>query len=197
MKSAPCFALLAVLIPVHVLPGAPAVLAGPEEEAAPARLKEEAVALHGRAREGDAAAAGQAVERLERYLAQAPEDGEAWAYLGSAYAMRGRDASTIINKMRYTNRGLRHLDHAVAIAPGNFVVRFIGANVNAKVPEMFGRGGKATADMLALDEIYHAAPSPARARMMVGIYEMLRARAPEAGPWEERLRDARAAAGGG
>ena len=196
MKAAPRFALFAVLLAAHAFPGAPAALAGPEEEAAPARLKEEALALHGRAREGDEAAAEEAAERLERHLARAPEDGEAWAYLGSAYAMRGRDASTIINKMRYTNRGLRHLDRALAIAPGSFVVRFIGANVNAKVPEMFGRGGRATADMLALDEIYHAAPSPARARMMVGIYEALRERAPEAGPWEERLREARAAAGG-
>ena len=197
MRPATRFALLAILLALHVVPGPPALLAGPEDEAAPAQLKEEAVALHGRAREGDEAAAAGAVERLERYLAQAPEDGEAWAYLGSAYAMRGRDASTIINKMRYTNRGLRHLDRALEIAPGSFVVRFIGANVNAKVPEMFGRGERATADMLALDEIFHAAPSPARARMMVGIYEELRARAPEAGPWEERLRGARAAAGGG
>ena len=197
MRPATRFALLAVLLALHVVPGPPALLAGPGDEAAPAQLKEEAVALHGRAREGDEAAAAGAVERLERYLAQAPEDGEAWAYLGSAYAMRGRDASTIINKMRYTNRGLRHLDRAREIAPGSFVVRFIGANVNAKVPEMFGRGERATADMLALDEIFHAAPSPARARMMVGIYEELRARAPEAGPWEERLRGARAAAGGG
>ena len=195
MKPVMRFPLFAVLLSLPVIAGAPLVHAGPADEEGAAKLKEEGVALHGKAREGDETAAEGAVERLERYLAQVPEDGDAWAYLGSAYAMRGRGASTIINKMRYTNRGLRHLDRALRIAPESFVVRFIGANVNAKVPEMFGRSERATADLLALDTLFHAAPSPTRARMMVGIYEALRVRAPGAGPWEERLRDARALAG--
>ena len=59
------------------------------------------------------------------------------------------------------------------------------------MPEMFERGGAALEDMLVLDEIYRDAPSPALARRMIGIYEELRRRAPDAGPWAARLGEAR------
>ncbi|MDD9799212.1 MAG: hypothetical protein OXU29_01915 [Gammaproteobacteria bacterium] len=163
---------------------------------APAALRQEAVELHNRARDGDENAAPQAVERLERHCKQFPEDGAAWAYLGSAYTMMGRDAPAVADKVRYTNRGIRHLDRALEIAPQDFTVRLVRANVNAALPQMFGRGDQATEDMLALDRMFRGAEaSPARAGMMLGIYEALQARAPGRGPWAERLQEARAMAG--
>ena len=190
----PAGALLpaAAVQPVHAAESGSAGEPSPELEA----LREEGIALHDAALEGDEGAAEPAVEALEHYLKRFPGDGEARAYLGSAYAMMGRDASSVVNKMRYANRGLRHLDRALDAAPRDFTVRFIRANVNASLPEMFNRGEAATEDMLALDEIFQASPSPGMAGWMVGIYEDLQGRAPDAGPWVERLERARALSGG-
>ena len=159
----------------------------PELEA----LRGRGIELHDQATEGDEDAAEMAVEQLERYVAQYPADGEARAYLGSAYAMRARDASSVANRVRYANRGVRHLDRALDATPRNFTVRLIRANVNSSLPKMFGRADAAREDMLALDEIYRVAPSPVMASLMVGIYEALQDRAPGAGPWAERLVEAR------
>ena len=186
--SVPLLASLIAAPPAHAAEEEPP----PEFKA----LREEGIALHDAARDGDGDAAGEAVETLERYLKRFPEDGEARAYLGSAYALRGRDASSVVNRMRYTNRGLRHLDRALDAAPRNFTVRIVRAQVNASLPAMFERGEAATEDMLALDEIFRARPSPRTAGWMAGIYEALQERAPDAGPWGERLERARALSGG-
>ena len=180
-------------LPIATLATAPAAHAAQGEPPPEFRaLREEGIALHDTAREGDEGAAEEAVEALERYLERFPEDAEARAYLGSAYALMGRDASSVVNKMRYANRGLRHLDSALDAAPRGFPVRMIRAYVNASLPKLFGRADEALEDMLALDEIYREAPSPMLARMMIPIYEELQGRAPDAGPWAERLEQARA-----
>lgn len=158
-------------------------------------LREQGIALHDRAVEGDDGAAEEAVGRLERYLDRISNDGEARAYLGSAYAMMARDASSVVNKTRYANRGVRHLDRALDAAPRSFTVRLVRAKVNSSLPKMFGRGGAALEDMLALDVIYLESPSPGMAGHMVEIYEELLRRAPDAGPWAARLDDARELAG--
>ena len=197
---AAALSLVGVSIPALVVSPAPAYAAEADSAGEPPpefkALREEGIALHDAARDGDEDAAESAVETLERYLKRFPQDGEARAYLGSAYALKGRDASSVVNKMRYTNRGLRHLDRALDAAPRDFTVRFIRARVNASLPKMFNRGEAATEDMLALDEIFRASPSPAMAGWMVGIYEDLQSRAPDAGPWSERLAHARELAGG-
>ena len=196
LAAALSLAGVSVLLFASLLAAPPAHAA--EEEPPPElkALREEGIALHDAARDGEGDAAGAAVETLERYLKRFPQDGEARAYLGSAYTLRGRDASSVVNKMRYTNRGLRHLDRALDAAPRNFTVRIIRARVNARLPKMFDRNEAATGDMLALDEIFRAGPSPRMAGWMVGIYEALQERAPDAGPWGERLERARALSGG-
>ena len=179
------------------VPPMQATRAGSPEEPSPAfkALRERGIALHDEARDGDESAAGKAVEQLERYLDRFSNDGEARAWLGSAYAMMGRDASSVVNKMRYTNRGLRHLDRALDAAPRMFTVRLIRARVHSSLPKMFGRGDAALDDMLALDGIFREDPSPRLAGSMIGIYEALRDRAPAAGPWVERLDRARRLSG--
>ena len=191
---AAAFLLAGAPLPAAVVPSAHAAEAGSTGESSPEleRLREEGIALHDAAVEGDEDAAEKAAKALGRYLKRLPEDGEARAYLGSAYALMARDASSVANKVRYTNRGLRHLDRALEAAPRAFAVRMIRANVNSSLPEMFKRADAALADLLALDEIYRAEPSPGLAREMVGIYPMLQERAPDAGPWAERLQHARA-----
>ena len=176
-----------------VAPAAPAARAATAVEPPPefATLRAQGIESHDQARDGDDGATGRAVEQLERYLERFPVDAEARAYLGSAYALMARDASSVVNKTRYANRGLRHLDRALDEAPRAFVVRLIRANVNSELPKMFERGGAAFQDMLALDEIYQVKPSPRLAREMVAIYEALQRRAPDAGPWAERLDRAR------
>lgn len=164
----------------------------PEYEA----LRSQGIELHDRAREGDEEAAGNAVERLERYLERFAGDSEARAYLGSAYALMARDASSVVNKMRYANRGMRHLDRALDLAPRDFAVRFIRAQVNSSLPKMFGRREAAIEDMRMLDAIFQENPSPELAGWMIEIYGDLNDLAPGSGQWEERLAKARALAGG-
>lgn len=182
----------AMVLPAHAAETVSAGEVSPELLA----LREQGIALHDRAVEGDEDAAEKAVAQLELYLERFSKDGEARAYLGSAYTMMARDASSVVNKTRYANRGVRHLDRALDAAPGMFTVRLIRAKVNSSLPEMFGRGGAALEDMLALDEIYRDEPSPGLAREMVEIYEELQRRAPDAGPWAERLGEVRKLFGG-
>ena len=191
--AAVALSLLCAPVPAAVDSAAPATEAESSVEVPPeyAALREQAIALHDRAVEGDEDSAEQAVARLERYLKRFADDVEARAYVGSAYTMMARDASSVVNKTRYANRGLRHLDRALDAGAGNFTVRMIRANVNSSLPKMFGRGDAALDDMLALDEIYRPAPSRRMAREMVRIYEELKRRAPDAGPWAERLDQAR------
>ena len=190
---AAALSLLCAPVPAAAAPPAPAPDAETTVEVPPeyAALREQAIALHDRAVEGDEDAAAQAVAQLERYLKGFADDSEARAYLGSAYTMMARDASSVVNKTRYANRGLRHLDRALDEEPGRFTVRVIRAHVNSSLPKMFGRSGAALDDMLALDEIYRLAPSPGLAREMIRIYEELHRRVPDAGPWGERLDRAR------
>ncbi len=195
--AAVALSLLGAPAPGAADSSAPAAAAEPGIEAPPeyAALRERAIALHHRAVDGDEDSAERAVAHLERYLKRFAGDAEARAYLGSAYAMMARDASSIVNKTRYANRGLRHLDRALDAGAGNFTVRLIRANVHSSLPKMFGRGGAALDDLLALDGIYRLAPSPGLAREMIRVYEALRRRAPDAGPWAERLDRVRALAG--
>ena len=179
-------------------PSAWAAEAGPVEEPSPEyrALRARGIEFHDKARDGDEEAADEAVERLERYLDRFPEDGEARAYLGSAYALMGRDASSVVNKMRYTNRGMRHLDRALDAAPRDFAVRFIRAQVNSGLPAMFGRGKAAIEDMRTLDAIFRENPSSGLAAWMIDIYESLQSLVPDDGPWDARLARARELAGG-
>ena len=108
--------------PAAVVPPALATAAGSAGEPSPEfrDLREQGIEFHNGAREGDEEAAEKAVERLERYVETFSNDGEARAYLGSACAMMARDASSVVNKMRYTNRGLRHLDRALEVGSSRF-----------------------------------------------------------------------------
>lgn len=143
---------------------------------------EAALALHNAARDGKGAAE-EAVKALEAYTAAEPAQAEGWAYLGSAYAISARDAGSVTDKIRFTNRGLRFLDQAVAQAPQDFVVRVIRANVLMNLPAMFGREDMLVGDLMTLHQMYQAAQNPRMAAPMVGIYGALATHAAKAEDW--------------
>ncbi|MGQ4810166.1 hypothetical protein NKDENANG_03615 [Candidatus Entotheonellaceae bacterium PAL068K] len=131
------------------------------------------IALHNRARDGEAGAAEKAVNTLKPILDTVPQHATALVYIGSAYAIMSRDAHSVVNKVRYVNRGIGYLEQAKSFGPDDFVVRLVRANVNASLPEMFKRSEAAREDMLKLDALFQAEPTPARAVQMTGIYKRL------------------------
>lgn len=154
-----------------------------------------AIRLHNAGRQGDQEALKQANGLLKMMVKNEPKNALANAYFGSTYAVMGRDAESLVNKIRYVNRGLRYLDEALHLAPDDFVVRFIRANVNSSLPEMFSRADKATEDMLVLHRIYQPNPTTARATMMINVYKKLIKRTPETDAWSEHLKQARITSG--
>lgn len=154
---------------------------------------QQAIDLHDQAASGEEGVAAEAVPLLQALLESEPGHAVALAYLGSAHTMMARDSSNVINKVRYSNRGLRYLDEAVELAPEDFEVLMVSMNVNKSLPAMFMRGSKADENALALDLIYSAEPSPRRASHMVAVYDHLREQADgtdAAGKWEQKSQEA-------
>ena len=136
---------------------------------------DDAIALHNDARDGNSRALKKAVGLLERLREEHPGNAEVAAYLGSVYAISARDGRNVVGKMRNANRGLRELDRAAELEPGNFTVRMVRAHVQMSLPAMFLRQDDAIEDMRVLHEIFTAtpAPSPGMAGQMVPIYDAL------------------------
>jgi len=93
-------------------------------------------------------ASDDAVNYLKIISELEPENSEILAYLGSAYAMAGRDSSFVVNKVSNVNKGLAALDKAVKKAPHDLNVRFIRASVAYSLPETFSRKTTAESDYL-------------------------------------------------
>lgn len=128
-----------------ILSDAKAHLAGTEDLA---WLQVAGIASHQLAAQNVRPAAEDAVQFLKKATALAPENAELMAYLGSAYAMLGRDSSFVVNKVSNVNKGLALLDKAVRKAPTDAMVRFIRASVSYGVPKMFSRKDTAESDFL-------------------------------------------------
>ena len=154
-------------------------------------LLEDAIALHHEGRDGNTKATAEAITLFKQIIKAEPQNAKAIAYLGSSYAITARDSKEVVDKVRYTNRGLRFLDQAVTLAPNDFAVRVIRANVANNLPELFGRQATAIEDGLVLDKMFSAAQSPAMAPAMIRIYEILGDIAPEQGDWESKAAEAR------
>ena len=179
----PFYALLAILL-MGVGAGVGAALAENP-------LLEDAIALHHAGRDGNTKATAEAITLLKRIIKAEPENAEAIAYLGSSYSITARDSGSVVDKVRYTNRGLRFLDQAVMLDPDDFAIRVIRANVANNLPELFGRTATAIEDGLVLDRMFSAAQSPAMAQEMVGIYAILDEIAPDQGDWKSKAAHAR------
>ncbi len=185
-----CLASFAAYAPVVAV----AVLTATPVFAAQTAL-ESAIALHDAGRAGDSKATSQAVEAFLDLMKAEPANAMAVAYLGSSYAITARDSRSVTDKVRFTNRGLRFLDQAVSMAPDDFVIRLIRANVAGNLPAMFGRSETAVEDGLVLDKIFSAAQAPSMAPHMAGIYDMLGEQAADQGDWASKAAAARKLAG--
>lgn len=93
-------------------------------------------------------ASEDAVMYLKQAVILSPENAELQAYLGSAYAMLGRDSGFVVNKVSNVNKGLALLDKAVKKSPADLMVRFIRGSVSYGVPAMFSRKEIAESDYL-------------------------------------------------
>lgn len=111
-------------------------------------LKAAGIASHQLASLKVSGASDDAVIYLRKATELEPEDAELLAYLGSAYAMAGRDSGFLVNRISHVNRGLAALDKAVKKDPNNLNVRFIRGSVSYSLPPMFSRKATAVSDYL-------------------------------------------------
>ena len=157
---------------------------------------DDAIALHNAGREGDAGAISGAIDMLESLIKSEPGNAAATAYLGSSYAIAARESGSVVDKVRFTNRGLRFLDQAVDMAPDDFAILVMRTNVASNLPPMFGRVETAREDGHALHRIYTQTGNPQMAAHMVGIYEILGEITDEPDKWKKEADAARARAAG-
>jgi len=99
-----------------------------------------------------AGASDDAVNYLKKATELAPDNVEILAYLGSAYAMAGRDSKFVVSKVSNVNKGLAALDKAVKKDSNNLLARFIRGKVTYGLPASFSRRDMAEADYLFLVE---------------------------------------------
>ncbi|WP_027085916.1 tetratricopeptide repeat protein [Cohnella panacarvi] len=112
---------------------------------------DEAIKRHGKGIQGDRQAAADAYAQLSELRKADPNDALTEAYYGSSLALTARDETRILDKADKANQGLASLDRAVAMAPGNAVIRLIRANVCLRLPEdFFGRTQTAINDFSEL-----------------------------------------------
>ena len=97
----------------------------------------QAMEVYAQAAEGDKNAAIDALELFEKLFDRDPKNHVIEAYLGSANVLIGRDAAGPVNKFKYTNWGLKHLDHAVLSEPENIEIRSLRGKVCSQLSEMY------------------------------------------------------------
>jgi tetratricopeptide (TPR) repeat protein len=93
-------------------------------------------------------ASNNAVNNLKKATELDKNDSVLLAYLGSSYAMAGRDSSFVVSKVTNVNKGLAVLDKAVKKDPSDLNIRFIRASVSYSLPDMFSRKATAESDYL-------------------------------------------------
>jgi tetratricopeptide (TPR) repeat protein len=111
-------------------------------------LKTAGIASHQLATLKVKSASEDAVGYLKRVTELDTTNAEMLAYLGSAYAMLGRDSSFVVGKVSNVNKGLAALDRAVKKDGSDLGIRFIRASVSYNLPAMFSRKKTAEDDYL-------------------------------------------------
>jgi tetratricopeptide (TPR) repeat protein len=92
----------------------------------------------------------EAVEKgficLDKALDLDPSNAIAYAYRGSLWTMRGRDAWFPFTKLQHVDKGIDELDKAADLAPDNITVRLTRGINSLQLPSMFKRLGTAIKD---------------------------------------------------
>ncbi|MFD0672347.1 hypothetical protein [Cohnella sp. GCM10027633] len=96
---------------------------------------EAAIGRHNKAVRGNPAAVRDAHRQFAELRAIDSQHALLEAYYGSTLAMLARDADQLIDKADKAQHSLDILDRAVAMAPGDAVVRLIRANVCMRLPD--------------------------------------------------------------
>jgi len=116
------------------------------------------MAYHNLANLGVRDAATKGVDYLKQADKLYSDDPLILAVLGSVVTILGREASNMVDKMRYVNEGTPLIDRAVNKAPDNVYIRLIRSDNSAGLPKMFGRGHFVKQDLLHIEEIIKRAP---------------------------------------
>ncbi|RIX53938.1 hypothetical protein D3P08_06690 [Paenibacillus nanensis] len=96
---------------------------------------EQAVSLHMKGVDGDAAAVLQAIQMLEALRADYPGNPLVEAYYGSSLVLIARDKTKPLEQLRWSNQGLKILDSAVAASPNDLTVRLLRGKNAYQLPE--------------------------------------------------------------
>jgi tetratricopeptide (TPR) repeat protein len=118
-------------------------------------------------------ASAKAFEYLKQVNKLLPEDPLILAVLGSSITMVGRDASNIVDKMRYVNEGTPMIDKAVNKAPDNVFIRMTRSENSAGLPKMFGRINFVKEDLLHIEGIIKRAPKEVPVDLQTVVYYKL------------------------
>ncbi len=135
-------------IPVELLDAE--IPAGMEETLISAAL------LHRKGVAGDEDAVEKAIGLLQPLVDEDNPPAISIGLMGSLYALKGRDASNVVNAMRFTNRGIGMIDEAVEMQPDGYALRMLRAISNISLPAMFGRHDIAIADMKFIIDTYRS-----------------------------------------
>ena len=100
----------------------------------------------GEAEGGGAAALEKAEEYLDRALSLKPDDSQILVLHGSMLALKGRDATFPVMKMRHVQNGLKEMDRAVELAPMDFGIRYQRGMYCLNLPDIFERAETAVED---------------------------------------------------
>ncbi len=96
-----------------------------------------AVSLHLDSIKGNAAAALEANKLLEQLRKSYPGDPLVTAYYGSSLVLIARDKSKALEKLRFSNEGMKLLDEAVAANPQHPVIRLLRGKNAYQLPERY------------------------------------------------------------
>ena len=108
---------------------------------------------------GDTEAARKALELLEELCNKVPGNSLLQAYYGSAYILKAREESNLVNKGKISSQGLKILDSAMSKDPDNIEIRIVHAFVCMNLPEWLNRGPSAIEDFQYLQSRYEADPT--------------------------------------
>jgi len=103
--------------------------------------------LHFRAVDGDAKAASQSTELLERLASEQSDDPVVLAYLGSARLVAARLSWNPWRRLSLVKEGLDLMDRSVASAPEDPEVRFMRGASTRPLPRYFGRSQLSSQDL--------------------------------------------------
>ena len=94
---------------------------------------------HDQGASGNTDAVDKGFDCFERVLQLDPSNAVAFAYRGSLWTMRGRDAWWPFTKAKDVDKGVDDMDKAVDLAPADVTVRIVRGINSVQLPSMFRR----------------------------------------------------------